>query len=392
MRLAELFSARFWTWRRLGALALQGLIGGAVLAVAWAAADNALANLARLRINTGFGFLERPAGFAIAQHLIPYSEASSYFRAFVVALLNTLVLAFVAILIATPLGFAIGVARRASNQLVAGVATAYVETLRNLPLLLQLFFWYFAVLQTLPAPSRSIALGGTVFLNNRGLVLPAPAEGWALLAALGAFLAAIALARIGARFLRRRIEAAGGGRGALLAPAAAVALPLLAVVGAAALVSWERPVLSGFNFEGGVAVIPEFVAMALALSLYSAAYIAEIVRAGLVSVPQGQVEAARALGLPPAIIQLRIVIPQALRAIVPPLANEHLRLLRNSTLAAAIAYPDLMLVFAGTVLNQTVQAFEVMTITVATYLAISLAVSAGMNLYNRRVLRVGTGR
>src|ERR1051325_3848389 len=176
MRAADLFSARFWTWRRLGALALQGLIAAAVLAVAWAAVDNALANLARLRINTGLGFLERPAGFAIAQHLIPYSEASSYGRAFVVALVNTLVLAIVAILIATPLGFAVGVARRASNQLVAGVATAYVETLRNLPLLLQLFFWYFAVLQALPAPSRSYSLGAAVFLNNRGLILPAPAD------------------------------------------------------------------------------------------------------------------------------------------------------------------------------------------------------------------------
>jgi len=175
----------------------------------------------------------------------------------------------------------------------------------------------------------------------------------------------------------------------LLPPALAFGAPLLAVIAAAALLHWERPVLSGFNFAGGIVVIPEFVAMSLALSLYSAAYIAEIVRAGLVSVPGGQIEAARALGLPPAIVNLRVVIPQALRAIVPPLANEHLRLLRNTTLAAAIAYPDLMLVFAGTVLNQTVQAFEVMAITVATYLAISLAVSAAMNLYNRRVLRVG---
>jgi len=390
MALADLFTARFWTWRRLGALAVQALIAAAVLAVAWAAAENALANLARLKIKTGFGFLERPAGFAIAQRLIPYSESSSYFAAFLTALLNTLVLALVAILIATPLGFAIGVARRASNQLVAGVAAAYVETLRNIPLLLQLFFWYFAVLQTLPAPSRSFSLFGLAFLNNRGLILPAPADGGGTLAALGAIFAIGVLAAWGARLLRRRFEARGASdRAALLPPALAFGAPLLAVIAAAALLHWERPVLSGFNFAGGIVVIPEFVAMSLALSLYSAAYIAEIVRAGLASVPGGQIEAARALGLPPAIVNLRVVIPQALRAIVPPLANEHLRLLRNTTLAAAIAYPDLMLVFAGTVLNQTVQAFEVMAITVATYLAISLAVSAAMNLYNRRVLRVG---
>ncbi|HEY7609221.1 MAG TPA: ABC transporter permease subunit [Alphaproteobacteria bacterium] len=390
MAFAALFTARYWTWRRLGALSIQALIAAAVLAVVWAAAENALANLARLKIKTGFEFLERPAGFAIAQRLIPYSESSSYFAAFLTALLNTLVLAAVAILIATPLGFAIGVARRAPNQLLAGVATAYVETLRNVPLLLQLFFWYFAVLQTLPAPRASHSLLGVIFLNNRGLILPAPADAGSAAIALGAILAVGALAAWGARILRRRLEAGGAtGGGALLAPALAFGAPLLALLAAAATLHWERPVLSGFNFAGGIVVIPEFVAMALALSLYSAAYIAEIVRAGIASVAPGQVEAARALGLPPAIVSLRIVIPQALRAIVPPLANEHLRLLRNTTLAAAIAYPDLMLVFAGTVLNQTVQAFEVMAITVATYLAISLVVSAAMNLYNRRVLQAG---
>lgn len=389
MARAGVFSARIWTWRRINAIAIQGVVLAAVAAAAWAAADNAIANLARLHIKTGFGFLDRPAGFAIAQRLIPYSESSTYFAAFLTALLNTLVLTLVATLIATPLGFVIGVARRASNQLVAGAAAAYVETLRNLPLLLHLFFWYFAVLQALPPPSRSYSLFGAVFLNNRGLMLPWPSDGAGASLAFGAVLGAGAMAVWIARLTRRRFEAAGATRGALAAPAFAAALPLLALAGAVRILDWERPSLSGFNFVGGIAVIPEFVAMALALSLYSAAYIAEIVRAGLAAVPYGQIEAARALGLPPMAVYARVVVPQALRVIVPPLANEYLRLFRNTTLAAAIAYPDLMLVFAGTVLNQTVQAFEVMAITVATYLAVSLAASALMNHYNRRVLRVG---
>ena len=387
MRPAEFFSARFWTWRRAGAVAIQALVLAGLGALAWGAAANAIANLARLNINTGFDFLARPAGFAIAQHIIAYSEASSYFRAFLVALLNTLVLAAVSIAIATPLGFLIGIARRAPNPLVAGFAGGFVETLRNIPLLLHLFFWYFAVLQALPPPARSLSLLGSVFLNNRGLILPVPAAGlgsWIALSVLAAaVLAAFALPR------RRAGGADGSPLGWLAKLALSAMLPLAAVAAALALADWERPALRGFNFAGGVVVIPEFVAMALALSLYSAAYIAEIVRGGLDAVPHGQIEAARALGLKSAPLYARIVIPQALRVIVPPLANEYLRLTRNTTLAAAIAYPDLMLVFAGTVLTQTSQAFEVMSMTAATYLAIAVAVAGFMNLYNRRVLSVG---
>ena len=386
MRLAEVFSARFWTWRRAGAVAIQALVLAGLGALAWGAAANAIANLARLNINTGFDFLARPAGFAIAQHLIAYSEASSYFQAFLVALVNTLVLAAVSIAIATPLGFVIGIARRASNPLVAGFAGGYVETLRNLPLLLQLFFWYFAVLQALPPPAQSFSLFGSIFLNNRGLILPIPIGGagsWIALSVLAvAALAAFTL-------LCRGGDGAGSPLGWLAKLALGALLPLAAIAAALALADWERPALRGFNFDGGVVVIPEFVAMALALSLYSAAYIAEIVRGGLDAVPHGQVEAARALGLKSAPLYARIVIPQALRMIVPPLANEYLRLTRNTTLAAAIAYPDLMLVFAGTVLTQTSQAFEVMSMTAATYLAIAIAVAGFMNLYNRRVLSVG---
>jgi general L-amino acid transport system permease protein len=384
--LAEVFTARFWSWRRISALAIQGLALAALGALAWGAVGNAIANLARLKINTGFDFLARPAGFAIGQHLIAYSEASSYSAAFLVALLNTVVLALIAIAIATPLGFLVGIARRAANPLAAGAARGYVETLRNVPLLLQLFFWYFAVLQALPPPRQSLSLLGSVFLSNRGLVLPVPTAGDGTWAALGVLVAG-ALAAGAACALRRQTRAARAGWIATLT--LGLALPVAALAAAALVANWQRPVLSGFNFAGGLTVIPEFVAMTLGLSLYSAAYIAEIVRAGLASVPHGQVEAARALGLKTAPLYARIVVPQALRAIVPPLGNEYLRLTRNTTLAAAIAYPDLMLVFAGTVLTQTSQVFEVMAMTAATYLAIALAMAGGINLYNRRVLRVG---
>ncbi|MBV8654297.1 MAG: ABC transporter permease subunit [Alphaproteobacteria bacterium] len=342
--------------------------------------------MARLNITTGFAFLERPAGFAIAQHFIAYDEGSSYLRAFLVALLNTIAVSLVAIVCATALGFVIGIAQRSSNRLLALVAQAYVEILRNVPLLLQLFFWYFAVLRPLPAPRQSLDLLHLhgVFLNTRGLFLPAPVAtpGFAALAAsLIAALVAFLLLR---RWAERRREATGRPVqllplttllfGAPLAIAAALGFPL----------HWDLPVLAGFNFRGGVAVTPEFVAMALALSLYGAAYIAEIVRAGLAAVPRGQVEAARALGMPGGLIYRKIVIPQALRIIIPPLASQYILITKNSTLAAAIAYPDLMLIFEGTVLNQTGQAFEVTAITMATYLLLGLAISAAMNWRHRR--------
>ncbi len=387
---AALSPPGLWTRRRFGAVAAQALVLAGVAALLGLAAHNAALNLARLGIKTGFGFLWRPAGFAIGQSLIPYSEGSRYLDAFLVALVNTLVLAAVAIALATPIGFLVGIARRSSNGLVAGIAAAYVEVLRNLPLLLQLFFWYFAVLRPLPPPRQSLSILGIAFINARGLFLPAPIAEPGFAAVAAAFIVALVLAALAARSLKRKRATTGHApRPWPIALGLVLGLPLLAAAAAGFPLHWDPPILTGFNFQGGLAVNPEFVAMTLALSLYSAAYIAEIVRAGLDAVPQGQVEAAHALGLRPAPVYLKIVVPQALRVIVPPLANEHLRILRNTTLAAAIAYPDLMLIFAGTVLNQTAQAFEVMTITLLTYLAISLSVAAVMNWYNRRIMPVG---
>jgi general L-amino acid transport system permease protein len=378
-----------WSSPRVRSIVIQAALAAVLVAFVAFIADNTIANLRRLHVNSGFRFLWQPAGFAINQALIPYSEASSYFTAFVVSLLNTLVLSAAGIVAATIIGFVIGIALLSSNWLISRLATVYVETLRNIPLLLQIFFWYFAILRPLPGPRQSVSLlWGAGLLNNRGLYLPEPMveHGFGALIALAVGIAATLVL---ARRARRR-QAATGQRPSLWLPAC---LLLLGLPAATALLTgfslhWDRPRLVGFNLQGGLAVIPEFVAMLLALSLYIAAFIAEIVRAGILAVAPGQVEAARALGLRRGQVYRLVIVPQALRVIVPPLTNQYVNLVKASSLAAAIAYPDLMLIFAGTVLNQTGQALEVMTITMAVYLTISLAVSLLMNLYNRRVALV----
>jgi general L-amino acid transport system permease protein len=370
-------------WR---AFAIQAVVLVLIAAfLAWVAA-NVITNIARLNINTGFSFLSRPAGFEISQKLIAYGEAATYLDVFVVALINTVVLTAIAILFATLLGFAIGIARLSANPLAAGVAAGYVEVVRNVPLLLQLFYWYFAVLRPLPGPRQSLNFFSIAFLNKRGLFLPYPifesgfgALAWTIVAML---LVGFVLAWMNQRHRTR----SGTGLHSVRLIALFLFLPPLIVAWLTGFpLAWDVPVLSGFNFTGGMTVIPEFVAMAIALSLYGASYIAEIVRSGISAVPAGQIDAARALGLRRSAINRFIVIPQALRVILPPLGTQYIVLLKNSSLAAAIAYPDLMLVFAGTVLNQTGQPLEVMIVTMATYALIGLAIGAVINLLNRRV-------
>ena len=387
--------ARLLSAARLRAFLWQALAMLLVLALLGFLARNAALNMARLNINTGFGFLARPAGFAIAQHFITYDEASTYFAAFLVALLNTVVIAAVAIVCATILGFVIGAARLSSNRLVAVTAGAYVDIIRNVPLLLQLFYWYFAVLRPLPGPRQSLDLLHlhVAFLNARGLFLPAPAFAPGSGVVLVALLVALGLAGVLLRSMHHRRDRVG--RVSSVAPWALALLPLLPLAVAQATgwpLRWEVPVLAGFNFRGGIVLNPEFVAMAVALSLYGAAYIAEIVRAGIAAVPAGQAEAARALGMGRLLVARKVVVPQALRIILPPLAGHYILLTKNTTLAAAIAYPDLMLIFGGTVLNQTGQPLEVMIITIGTYLALSFAISAAMNAANRRLRRIGGAR
>ena len=371
----------YWYHRRIRGLAWQALAIGGALSLGVYLITNLIGNLEHQGIASGFDFLDTAAGFGITMSLIEYSEQSSYARAFVVGLLNTILVSVLGVACATVLGFAVGLGRLSSNWLVARLSQVYVETIRNIPLLLQIFFWYFLALNMLPGPRQSYALGEMIFLNNRGLYVPGlvfeSAGGWA---AVGFALWLIV-------FLAVR-RAAGTSRCLSLVPwAAGAALALSLVIGIPT--SATVPELRGFNFQGGWVLIPELVALLAALSIYTAAFIAEIVRAGIEAVPRGQVEAAHALGLDWRDILRRIVIPQALRVIIPPLTNQYLNLTKNSSLAAAIAYPDLVSVFAGTVLNQTGQAVEVIAVTMAVYLVLSLTISALMNVYHWRLAQQG---
>jgi len=375
---------------RTRALLYQIVVLTLLLGLGYEFIVNARSNLQAQNIASGFGFLDNTAGFCVNQSLIAYDEADTYARVFLVGLLNTLLVAGLGIVLATILGFIIGIARLSPNWLLARFAGGYVELVRNLPLLFQILFWYLAVLGTLPGPRQSISLTGAIFLNNRGIIVPAPVAGagaGAVAAAFGAgVVAAIALASWG----RRRQERTGQ-RLPLFWPSLGLVagLPLAAFVAAGFPMGFERPELRGFNFVGGIRLIPEFVALLVALTTYTAAFIAEVVRAGVLAVPRGQTEAALALGLRRGLMLRLIVLPQALRVIVPPLTNQYLNLTKNSSLAVAIGYPDLFAVFAGTTLSQTGQAIEIIAMTMAVYLAISLLTSAFMNWYNARIQVAG---
>ncbi len=363
---------------------------GTVIAFGVFLINNVLVNLERRGIASGFEFLSSTAGFGIIMHLIDYSEESSYGRALLVGLLNTLLVSALGIFFATILGFVVGLSRLSSNWSVARLAGVYVEIVRNIPLLLQIFFWYFAMIVPLPLPRQSMDIGGTIFLNNRGLYFPVPIfEAGFSMVLLTLFIAIVTVILV-KRWARRRREATGQHFATFyFSIATMVILPLIAVILTDFPVSWEFPELRGFNFVGGFVVIPELMALLIALSIYTASFIAEIVRAGVQSVGRGQVEAAYSLGLKPGQTLRLVIIPQALRVIVPPLSSQYLNLTKNSSLAVAIAYPELVSVFMGTVLNQTGQAIEVIAITMAVYLTISLAISFFMNWYNRSIALVG---
>ena len=379
----------FWRDPEKRALVFQALALGFVFYLGYSLVSNTMANLERQGIASGFDFLSVSTGFSIAESLIFYDEDSSYLDAFFVGLGNTIYVSIVGIILATILGFAIGVARLSNNFLVSRLAAVYVDTLRNLPLLLQIFFWYFAVLRPLPKPRNAIEFGDSVFLSNRGLVGPKPIWedgagliGWAVVIAI--------LAAIGIGKWARKRQAATGQAFPVWRTAFAliVLLPLAAAAVTGFPVTFEEPVLKGFNFRGGATLTPEFAALVLALSTYTASFIAEIVRSGIMAINKGQTEAAYALGLQPGITMRLVIIPQALRVIIPPLTSQYLNLTKNSSLAAAIAYPDLVAVFAGTALNQTGQAVEIMSMTLAVYLFLSLVISAFMNWYNAKMALV----
>ena len=366
----------------------QILFTAALIWIGYEIVANARANLQSQRIASGFGFLDNTAGFDVSQTLIPYSGSDTYTRVFFVGLANTLLVSVIGIFFATVIGFIVALGRLSPNWLLSRIAGAYVEVIRNLPVLFQILFWYLAVLAALPNPRQSVSVFGSFFLNSRGLFIPQPIANPGFWPFTIAVLVAIIATLVLRSYARQQLFAHG--RVLLIWPyvlGMLIGLPLLTALVFGAPLTFEFPQLKGFNFAGGSRVIPEFVALTLALSLYTAAFIAEIVRAGIQSVHKGQMEAGASLGLSRGATLRLIVVPQAMRVILPPLTSQYLNLTKNSSLAVAIGYPDLVSVFAGTTLSQTGQAVEIIAITMGVYLLLSLVTSAIMNFYGWRLSR-----
>jgi general L-amino acid transport system permease protein len=373
---------------RVRGLALQAVLLLLLAAFFYDLALNTMDNMATRHIVSGFGFLWRKAGFEVSFSLIPYSGEDNYARALMVGFFNTLLVSAIGIVLATVLGLVIGLMRLSRNWLASRMAAAYIETMRNVPLLLQLFIWYRLVLSPLPQARDAITIG-SASLSNKGLTLPAPQFGPGAWMAWVGLLAAVVLSVFILRWGRRQQEATGRKPPTgLLATLLYVALPVLFFAAAGWPVSFDHPVRSNFGFSGGMTLVPEFMALLLALSIYTAAFIAEAVRAGIAAVSKGQSEAASALGLKPGLAMRLVVLPQALRVIIPPLTSQYLNLTKNSSLAVAIGYPDLVST-GGTILGQTGQAIEVVLIWMVIYLTLSLLTSGFMNWFNARNRLVG---
>lgn len=377
---------RDWSWR---SQAFRGFIYqliavGAVALGVWYLANNTLANMAARGIQSGFDFLLTPAGFDIGESLIPYDALDPYWKAFLVGVVNTLRVAVIGIVLATILGTLLGVGRFSRNAIVRGLCYAYVEFFRNVPVLLQLLMWYLILTDVLPPLSEAIAIGGVFYLSNNGLMFPVPV--WGLgqaLAGVGAAIGVV-LAWGYRRWAIRQFELTGRVRSLVLVPIAIViACAALGWLAGGAPTAWSVPQIDGFVTTGGATATPEFLAVLLGLVLYTAAFIGEVVRAGIGSVSHGQVEAAASLGLSKAQSMRLVILPQALRVIIPPMTSQYLNLTKNSSLAVAIGYPDVVSI-ANTSLNQTGRAVECIAIIMAVYLTTSLATAAFMNWYNKR--------
>jgi len=351
---------------------------------------NAQVNMENRGITFGYGFLSQESSFDVQFSLIEYDGSHSYFRAYLVGLLNTILVSVIGIIFATIIGVVVGIARLSNNYLINKTAAVYVEFFRNIPLLLQIFFWYFAALRALPLPQDTEAMFGVFFLTIKGFFVPAFV--WnnldIFIYSIIAAIISIIFVRI---YARKRQENEG-----IQTPVLSISigllliLPILSFLFGGVDASVEVPVLkqlsqSGYTYEGGIKLPPELISLALALSLYTATFIAECVRAGVQGVSKGQKEAAASIGLTPNQVLKLVVMPQALRIIIPPTTNQYLNLTKNSSLAAAIAYPDLVLVFAGTALMQTGRAIEIVSITMLTYLSLSISISIFMNWYNKKI-------
>lgn len=350
--------------------------------------SNVLTNLEERSIRTGFGFLQREAGFRIGESLIAYSAESSYGRAYVAGIINTLRVALIGIVLASFIGILLGIARLSPNWLIVQLASVYIETIRNIPLLLQLFFWYAVVTGVLPPVRQALTLLPGVYLSKSGLMFPAVMPHPIYPYVMGAFVAGCLLAWVMARRAKRHLEQTGQRRSALLPGLGCmIGLPTVVWLIGGAPTELDVPALTRFTFKGGNTITPEFLALLLGLTTYTAAFIAENVRGGIQAVPWGQTEAASALGLRRSTALRLVILPQALRIIIPPTTSQYLNLTKNSSLAVAIGYPDLVSV-TNTSLNQTGQAIECIAIMMAVYLSISLTISLIMNWYNSYVALV----
>ncbi len=359
------------------------LVIGIVVASAWVV-DTSSTNLDKLGIKTGLDFLDTEAGFAISQSLIPFSDTSTYAEALIVCILNTVVLSLAAIILSTILGFFVALSRLSSNWLLNKISNIYVEIFRNVPLLLQLFFWYFAVLKLLPDKRQSVSFFDIAFLNIEGLVVPSPIFGEGAYYVVFSIFVAILIVVLLYYWAKRRQEYTGNTfpvfRWGLLI---LLLLPLIVAWLTSFPISWKIPVFGRFNFQGGTELLPEFVAMLFGLTLYNAAFIGEIIRAGIMSVNKGQREAAASIGLSPRQIYNEVIVPQALRLIIPPLTNQYLNLTKSTALASAIAYPDLFWAVNGAILVQTGQVLELQALTLGAYLGLSLIIALTMNTFNQ---------
>jgi len=374
---------------RIRAIAYQVITAAAVVIFFGWIANNTIENLEARGIATGFEFLDHPAGFGVPFSLIEYSEASPYRTAFILSVLNTLFVSFIGIILATIVGFLFGIMRLSRNFLISRIAAAYLEIFRNIPLLLQILFWYVGVLQLLPNVRDPIIPLPNIYVTVRGIYYPALEAQSGFWLVVTAFLIGIAASLAIGTWAKRRQMATGQRFPVLWTSLALIfGLPFLAALAMGFPWTWSYPVLRGFNYQGGTVLIPEFLALLLALVIYTATFIGEIVRAGIQAVSHGQTEASYALGLKPGTTLRLVIIPQAMRIIIPPLISQYLNLTKNSSLAPAIGFPELVAVWGGTVLNQSGQALECMAMVMGTYLIISLVISGVMNWYNKRVALV----
>jgi len=367
-------------------IASQLIVVTGLVLFLWYITTNLIHNIEIRGITTGFEFLNQPAGFGISESPIPYSEESTYFRAFLVGLLNTLIVSITGIFFATIIGLLIGIAQLSNNYLISKLAKGYIEFFRNIPILLQILFWYNVVLASLPRPRQSIELMSGFFLNNRGLYAPKPIfESGAWMIGVSVILAIVTVVYLN-KWANKKLEEEG--KEYFILPWGILILIVFPILGyfiAGKPVNFDYPILRGFNFRGGMSYSPEFLALTFALSIYTATYIAEAIRSGIEAIPKGQKEAALSLGLTPYQSLKFVILPQAIRIAIPPIINQYLNLTKNSSLATAVGYPELVTVFAGTALNQTGQAIEIILITMLVYLTISLTISVILNIINKKM-------